>query len=230
MGVSRCPRRYPAWSSSLSPLPNCARQGGQDLQDATNGIVSRSYITNLRKDRIENPGYEKMAAIAKAMGFPPGLWFEDVGPGFQLDAVKKRQSLSGRLDQLLTTLTNDRTGSPYTDAELARMSLGVLTEEEVAGMRAGTISNPTIDKVVELAGVFGVEAAYFLDGAGEPPVLDREALDVLRDETTSAIARKSFRLPAPEKRMILNIIDELEKARRGGDQEATKNSGSRAPG
>jgi hypothetical protein len=27
-----------------------------------------------------NPGYEKMLAIARAMGFPPALWFEDA-PG-----------------------------------------------------------------------------------------------------------------------------------------------------
>jgi transcriptional regulator with XRE-family HTH domain len=99
------------------------------------------------------------------------------------------------------------------------MSLGVLTEDEVAGIRAGTISNPTVDKLVALARVFGVEAGYFLDGVEEPPLLDREALDILRDETTSAIARKSFRLPGPEKRMILNIIDELENARRARDQE-----------
>src|SRR5215218_5432098 len=34
-------------------------------------LVSRSYFTNLRKGRTENPGYEKMLAIARAMGFPP---------------------------------------------------------------------------------------------------------------------------------------------------------------
>jgi transcriptional regulator with XRE-family HTH domain len=39
--------------------------------------VPRSYVTNLRKGRIENPGYEKLAAIATAMGFPPEVWFEE---------------------------------------------------------------------------------------------------------------------------------------------------------
>ena len=32
----------------------------------------------LRKGRIGNPGFEKIKAIAKAMNFPPELWFEDV--------------------------------------------------------------------------------------------------------------------------------------------------------
>ncbi len=55
-----------------------SRWGGQDLDEATGGVVSRSYVSNLRKGRIENPGFEKLKAIAKAMNFPPELWFEDV--------------------------------------------------------------------------------------------------------------------------------------------------------
>ena len=43
-----------------------SRWTGQQLDEATGGVVSRSYVTNLRKGRIENPGYEKMLAIARA--------------------------------------------------------------------------------------------------------------------------------------------------------------------
>ena len=57
--------------------PDGQRWGGAELEKATDGIVSRSYVTNLRKGRMENPGYDKMRAIAKAMGFPPQLWFEE---------------------------------------------------------------------------------------------------------------------------------------------------------
>jgi hypothetical protein len=39
--------------------------------------MPRSYFVNFTKGRIESPGYEKMLVIAKAMGFPPGAWFED---------------------------------------------------------------------------------------------------------------------------------------------------------
>ena len=53
------------------------RWSGQEFDEATGGIVTRSYVTNLRKGRIENPGYEKMSALAKAMGFAPEVWFED---------------------------------------------------------------------------------------------------------------------------------------------------------
>jgi len=57
--------------------PDGSRWGGQDLHDATGGVVSRSHVSNLRKGRIENPGFEKLQAIAKAMNFPPELWFEN---------------------------------------------------------------------------------------------------------------------------------------------------------
>jgi hypothetical protein len=57
--------------------PDGHRWTGQQLDEATGGVVTRSYVTNLRKGRIESPGYEKMNVIAKAMGFPPELWFEE---------------------------------------------------------------------------------------------------------------------------------------------------------
>jgi transcriptional regulator with XRE-family HTH domain len=57
-------------------LPFGRRWTGQQIDEATGGVVPRSYFTNLRKGRIESPGYEKMRVIAKAMGFPPEAWFE----------------------------------------------------------------------------------------------------------------------------------------------------------
>jgi transcriptional regulator with XRE-family HTH domain len=41
---------------------------GIELERATGGVLSRSYVTNLRKGRIENPGMGKLAVIAKATG------------------------------------------------------------------------------------------------------------------------------------------------------------------
>jgi transcriptional regulator with XRE-family HTH domain len=57
--------------------PDGRAWSGAELAKATGGVVPRSYVTNLRKGRIENPGYEKLRAIAKAMGFAPQVWFED---------------------------------------------------------------------------------------------------------------------------------------------------------
>ena len=61
---------------ALYRRPDGSEWGGQDLENATGGAVGRSYISNLRKGRIENPGLAKLEAIAGAMGFPPALWFD----------------------------------------------------------------------------------------------------------------------------------------------------------
>ena len=41
--------------------------------------MTRSYVSNLKKGRIDNPGFGKLEAIAGAMGFPPELWFFGTG-------------------------------------------------------------------------------------------------------------------------------------------------------
>jgi hypothetical protein len=159
--------------------------------------VARSYFTNLRKSRIENPGYEKMVAIARAMGFPPALWFEET-PGRAVTRVEG-QDLAERVGHLFATIRHPGTGEPYTDAVVARMSAGVLTEEEVEGIRTGAIPDPTVGQVAALAAVFGVAPSYLLDRGKGTSVLDAETLDALSDETAAVILRESARLPERER-------------------------------
>ena len=61
--------------------PDGSAWGGQDLEDATGGAVTRSYVSNLKSGRIENPGFAKLEAIVGAMGFPSALWFGGGGGG-----------------------------------------------------------------------------------------------------------------------------------------------------
>ena len=98
-----------------------------------------SYFTTLRKGRIENPGNEKMLAIARAMGFPPALWFED--------APTEGRGLAARVQSHFKIIVHPGTGDSYTDAEAVRMGAGVLTEEEVEGIRTGKIADPTVGQV-----------------------------------------------------------------------------------
>jgi transcriptional regulator with XRE-family HTH domain len=87
---------------------------GAELAKATGGLVPRSYFTNLRKGRIESPGYEKMRAIAKAMGFAPEVWFEeDLGPGGEVPAELRADGVAGKLEHLFETIRNPKTGEPY---------------------------------------------------------------------------------------------------------------------
>jgi transcriptional regulator with XRE-family HTH domain len=182
-----------------------SRWTGQQLDEATGGVVARSYVTNLRKGRIENPGYEKMLAIARAMGFPPALWFEDVPTGDARDALPEGGDLARRVGHLFEVVRHPRTGEPYTNAEVARMSVGGLTEEEVEGIRSGTISDPSVGQVSTLAAAFGVEPSYLVDRK-EPPLLDAELLEGLSDETTREITREALRLPERERGIVLGIV------------------------
>jgi transcriptional regulator with XRE-family HTH domain len=186
--------------------PDGRKWSGQEIDEATGGVVSRSYVTNLRKGRIENPGYAKLAAMAKAMGFPVEVWFEEgFGEGRSIKQAEDSRGLAGRLEHLFDAVRNPKTEQPYTNAEVARMTLGDLTEEDVKGMRSGAIADPTVGQVVALAGVFGVEPSYLLD-RGKPSLLDEELVQALRDEDVRDITRESSRLPHGERRLVLGIV------------------------
>ena len=170
-----------------------------------------SYVTNLRKGRIENPGYEKMKAIAKAMGFAPEVWFEEgLGEGRSIGQAEESRGVGGRLEHLFEVVRNPKTGKPYTNGEVARMTLGDLSEEDVERIRTGAISDPTVGQVAALASVFGVESSYLLD-RGEPPLLEKELVQALRDEDVRDITRESSRLPDGEKRLVLGIVRQFRE-------------------
>ena len=186
--------------------PDGHRWTGQQLDEATGGVVPRSYVTNLRKGRIENPGYEKMKAIAKTMGFAPEVWFEErLGEGQAIAQAEGLRGVVGRLEHVFEVVRNPKTGKPYSNAEVARMTLGDLSEEDVERIRTGAISDPTVGQVAALASVFGVEPSYLLN-RGEPSLLDEELVQALRDKDVRDITRESSRLPDGERRLVLGIV------------------------
>jgi hypothetical protein len=92
------------------------------------------------------------------------------------------------------------------------MTLSELTEEDVEGIRTGTIADRTVGQVASLAGVFGVEPSYLLD-RGEP-VFDAELVGALRDETVREVTREMSRLPERERRLVLGIVRQFDGAGR----------------
>ena len=199
----------------IYPHPDGRRWSGQEIDEATGGVVTRSYVTNLRKGRIENPGFEKLRAIAKVVDFPPELWFEqtpDVVAGMSAETLPADSTITEKTNRLFEVVRNEKSGKPYTNAEVARMSLGDLSEEHVEQIRSGELDNPSMSQVVALADVFGVYPSYFLDTARKPPLLDEEAMRIFQDETVSAIARKSLHLSGRERQIILGIIHQFDDA------------------
>jgi transcriptional regulator with XRE-family HTH domain len=185
--------------------PDGRKWSGQEIDEATGGVVSRSYVTNLRKGRIENPGYAKLAAMAKAMGFPVEVWFEEgLGEGRSIVQAEDSRDVAGRLQHLFEVVRNPKTGEPYTNAEVSRMTLGDLSEEDVERIRTGAVSDPTVGQVAALASVFGVEPSFLLDRG--KPLLDEELVQALQDEDVRDITRESSRLPDGERRLVLGIV------------------------
>jgi transcriptional regulator with XRE-family HTH domain len=126
--------------------PDGSRWTGQQLDEATGGMVPRAYFVNLRKGRIESPGYEKMLAIARAMGFPPALWFEAApGEGTQIVPEQDRD-LAARVGHLFQTIRHPRTGEPYTDAEVARMRPGISRGRMSREAGPGALQTPRWDR------------------------------------------------------------------------------------
>jgi transcriptional regulator with XRE-family HTH domain len=170
----------------------------------------------LRKGRIQNPGYEKLRAIARVLGFPPELWFEEsLAPegGTSMEFGRELRGIDKKVSHLFEIMGKDGDGKPFTDAEVARLSFGDLTEEDVEAIRTGKQSNPPVSQIVALANVFAVHPSYFLDGTKHPPRLDSEAMEIFRDETVRAIAHKSLHLPGRERQIVLNIIKQFEQMR-----------------
>jgi transcriptional regulator with XRE-family HTH domain len=198
--------------------PDGRKWSGQEIDEATGRVVSRSYVTNLRKGRIENPGYAKLAAMAKAMGFAPEVWFEDgLGERLPIGEAEESRGLARRLEHLFEVVRNPKSGEPYTSAEVARMTLGDLSEEDIERIRTGAVSDPTVGQVSALASVFGVEPSYLLN-RGEPSLLDEELVQALRDEDVRDITRESARLPDGERRLVLGIVRQFrnQKAAQSG--------------
>lgn len=202
------------------PRPDGRAWSGQEIDEATGGVVTRSYVTNLRKGRIENPGYEKLRAIARAVGFAPEMWFEE-DPASGVDggagSDHERADIAERVTHLMDAPGGQASGRSITDADVARLSFGDLTEEDVKAIRTGTSPDPSVDQITALADVFGVPPSYFLNQTRNPPLLDQEAMEIFRDETVSAIAHRSLHLPGREKEMILNIIRQFEDLPGDGD-------------
>lgn len=186
---------------------------GQEIDEATGGIVTRSYITNLRKGRIENPGYEKLRAIAKAMNFPPALWFEDRADSLtkmRIEPATRPCNIAERTNQLFDIVQNAKAGRPYSNSEIVRMSLGELTEENLQEIRSGQLTNLSVNQLLALADAFGVHPDYFLDTEAKPTLLNESALQILQDETVSAIAHRSLQLTERERQIILGIVRQFE--------------------
>src|SRR5215212_1777246 len=92
------------------------------------------------------PGYGQACGAGQGDGLPPALWFEEELSGADgRGAAGAPEGLAGRVERLFEVIEDPKAGEAYTSAGIARMSLGDLTEEDVEGLRSGSVTDPPIE-------------------------------------------------------------------------------------
>lgn len=62
------------WLSSRYRRPDGRPWSGAEIERRTGGFVSRSYLSKLRTGHIQDPSFERIAAISRVMGIPLAEW------------------------------------------------------------------------------------------------------------------------------------------------------------
>ena len=199
----------------LYPKPDGTSWTARDVEDATNGFVTASYLSNLKADRIRQPGYDRLKAIAVAVGFPPALWYEPSERWEEAEHRHRRRqpSLARAVSVLMRGTPNSRTGEPFTAEDVARASGGQLTPDEVRALQTGELTDPAMSQLMALSEVFGVDPGFWYSPSEDLLALDDEVFDALRNEKTHLILSKIHGRPDAEKDMILRTMEHLDTMR-----------------
>lgn len=198
-----------------------------ELQRATNGRLKSSALSALRHGKTAKPGMEFLDLIAQTMRFPFELWLTEPrqwdrilrdrpgdlplphssGPGPHREDVP----VADLLEQLISSITNRRTGKPFTNAEIADRSSGRLTEEDVRAMRSEELENPTREQLLALCDVFDVDFSYWSSGTQMPTLSqeDIEALRTARNSESRLLMRKSLGLEKEQIDVLIMMATEL---------------------
>ncbi len=200
--------------------PDGSKWSDADIEEATGRFVKAPYLSNLKAGRIKQPGLERLRAIARVMGFPPELWLQSQDawkpspPPAGDEARLGAHTLARRLNVLFDVLTNERTGKHFTNRDVAELSKGRLTEEEVEAARAGKLNDLKGAQYLALSDVFDVDVSYWYQGAGPYRNLTEEEMRAIADPRTHEILTKVYRSSERQKDVILHLLEQLELMRR----------------
>lgn len=192
---------------------------GPKMEHATGGLVNSAYFSNLLNGRINQPGLDKLKAIADVMGFPAQLWLEDpgmwgaTGPQETLRFTSTSVSFAELLNSLFETITNEKTGEPFSPAEIVNITSGQVNELQLQQMRDGRMENPTIETVLALSEAFGIDFSYWFRRNKGRPLVGDHILEALRNEDSRLILARSSELSKDQKDMLLVLMEQLKKNR-----------------
>jgi hypothetical protein len=195
--------------------PDGSKWTQAEIERATKGFVRANYLTNLVHGRIQQPGTDRLQAVAQVMRFPYELWFRKESPS-ELSGKDGPRTLAARLEQLFEKRPNNRTGRPFTNAEVAELTFGALSEERIAAAREGRIRDLEGSQYLALSNVFGVDVSYWYTDPDDLPPLDDQWLSAARTEKGRAVLNKFHRRSEEQKDMILFLLDQLAEGDESG--------------
>jgi transcriptional regulator with XRE-family HTH domain len=205
----------------LYPHPEGREWRGKDLEIATNKYITGSYITALRKGRIDNPGVDRLRKISEVMGAPFEMWLGEPegwerAPREAGTPEGGSDSLADLINHLFEVIVDERSGKPYSDRDVSSMTHGRLGEDEIARMRTGELQNPTRGQLLALSDAFDIDPSYWFGRGERKPVLDPELAEALRNDKTYALLNKSLSLDDADKDIVMTLMEQLETRRGPG--------------
>lgn len=186
------------------------------MEQATGGLVNSAYFSNLLGGRINQPGLDKLKAIADVMGFPAQLWLEDpdtwgaFGPEENIRFTSTSVSFAELLNNLFDSITNEQTDQTFSSAEIAARTSGTVTAEQVQQMRNGNLERPTIETMLSLSKAFGIDFSYWFRRSNDKPLVDDHVIAALTNEESRLILARSSELSKDQKDMLLVLMEQLK--------------------
>lgn len=199
--------------------PDGSRWTMKEIEQSTGGFLKGSYLANLKAGRIRQPGLDRLRSIASVMGFPVELWLQRLDFWEITDAEPARDktlgpgTLAKNLNLLFNVLTNERTGKPYTEKDVAVASEGELTEQDVRAIRESQIDDLRGAQYLALSKVFGIDINYWYQGTGSYRNLSETDLKALEDAKTHTILNKVYGSPERQKDVVLHLLEQMELIR-----------------
>jgi transcriptional regulator with XRE-family HTH domain len=120
-----------------------------ELAMASGNHLSGSYLSSLRREKIDDPGFTKLDLLARVMGFPTELWVLEPGeweerldrntrPGVRPENLVDERFAARLQKAFRRTLVDTVSGMPVNNPyEVARRSAGHLTEKDINAMLEG---------------------------------------------------------------------------------------------
>lgn len=223
---------FPHPDRSDHEKPEKRRWKMSELNDVTEGELSPGYLSALRKGKNKRPGMHYLDLIANAMGFPFELWLAEpeqwpkiledsdtriIPPTAEPTTEGESETYADLLEQLFASIMNRRTGKPFTNAEVAGLTGGHLSEEEIQNMREGSFTRPSRAELLALSNAFGVDVSYWFGSSANSPLLDeavQDALQGVRDERRHEVLKKSFGFDDNEIDALLGLMNQWEISKR----------------